>query len=147
METATLDRWFARVAETYPGETGRFLSGEPDRFRNPAGHLLRENLAVLLREILGGMDPASTKPALAAVVRLRAVQELTATQAVGFIFTLRTIMDETMPGLDRELISRRIDQLALMAFEEYVGCRERISEIRINEGRRAMAVSLSRARS
>ncbi len=149
METATLDRWFARVVETYPGETSRFLSGETDRFRNPAGHLLRENLAVLLRELLGEMDPACTKPALEAVVRLRAVQDLTATQAVGFIFALRPIVGEVMPELDKELVSRRIDQLALMAFEQYVSCRERIAAIRLDESRRAMAVpaALSRARS
>ena len=149
MEKAILDKWFARAVEAYPGETVRFLVTEKDQFRNPVGHILRENLAVLLRELLGEMDPSCTRPALEAVVRVRAVQDLTATQAVGFIFMVRPIVHELKPELDAALLNRKIDQLALMSFEEYVRCREQLFEIRVNESRRALAVpaSLARARS
>jgi len=148
-EEAILGQWFARAVESFSGETVRFLATERDQFRNPVGYTLRENLAVLLGELLGGMDPCRTKPALEAIVRVRAVQDLTATQAAGFIFLLRPIVGELLPELDAALINRRIDQMALLAFEEYVRCREQLAEIRENEKRRAMAIpaALSRARS
>lgn len=148
-EDAILDQWFCRAVESYPGETVRFLSTETDRFRNPVGRILRENLAILLRELLGGMNPAATKPALEAVIRLRAVQDVTAAQAVGFIFSVRPFVRQVIPEHDRESLDGKVDQLALLAFEEYVRCRELLSEIRLNEGRRAMAVpaALARARS
>ena len=148
-EEAILEKWFARTVEAYPGETVRFLVTETDQFRNPVGRSLRENLAVLLRELLGEMDPSCTRPALEAVVRVRAVQDLTASQAVGFIFLVRPILRELKPELDAALLNRKIDQLALMSFEEYVRCREQLSDIRVNESRRALAVpaALARARS
>ena len=52
-----LDRWFASALECYSAETIRFLGVEKDPFRNPVGHTLRENLAVLLEQLLGGMEP------------------------------------------------------------------------------------------
>jgi hypothetical protein len=148
-EAAILGQWFARAVESFSGETVRFLATEKDQFRNPVGYSLKENLAVLLRELLGEMDPSRTRPALEAVVRVRAVQDLTATQAAGFVFLLRPIVGELLPKLDTALINTKIDQLALMAFEEYVRCREQLAEIRENEKRRAMAIpaALSRVRS
>jgi hypothetical protein len=35
---------------------------------------------------------------------------------------------------------RRIDELALMAFDQYVKCREDLALIRINEARRAISI-------
>lgn len=139
-EEATLEKWFAHTAEVHAGEPVRFLGAETDKFSNPVGYTLKKNLAVLLQELLGEMDSSRTKPALEAIIRIRAIQDLTATQAAGFVFFLRPIVCEHMPKLDMHGLNRKIDQLALMAFEEYVRCREQLSEIRLNESRRAMAV-------
>jgi hypothetical protein len=148
-EEAILEKWFARTVETCSGETVQFLATEKDQFRNPVGFALRGNLLILLREVLGKMDSTCTKPALEAIVRVRAVQDLTATQATGFIFLLRPIMRGLMPEFDVVLLECKIDQLALLAFEEYVHCREQLAEIRLNESRRALAVpaAMSRVRS
>jgi hypothetical protein len=148
-EETILDQWFARAVESYPRETAQFLAEEQDQFRNPVGHALRENLAILLRELLGEMEQALMAPALEAIVRLRAVQALSATEAIGFVFLLRPIVDELLPKTAAALLNRRIDRLTLMACEEYVRCREQIAEIRLNESRRAMAVpaAMARARS
>jgi hypothetical protein len=147
-EEELLEKWFARTIESYSGETLRFLTSEKDQFRNPVGFTLRENLAVLLQEILGAMDAARVNSALQAIIRLRAVQNLTVAQGVGFVFLLRPLVDESATGLESALINTRIDHLALIAFEEYMRCREHLSEIRLNESRREMAVpaALQRAR-
>jgi len=134
---AILERWFAQAVEAYGEPSVQFLGGEKDRFRNPVGHSLRENLAILVRELLGSMDAAKIQAALAEVIRLRAVQDLPVSQAAGFLFLLRPIVREAMPEADWLPLDGRIDQLALLAFEEYLRCRERLAEIRLNEGRRA----------
>jgi hypothetical protein len=143
-----LEQWFGRSLESYPGATLQFIASEKDQFRNPVGFALRENLATLVQEVLGDMDSSKTNSALQEIVRVRAVQNLTAIQAVEFIFFLRAIVHEQIPEFDRVLLDTRIDMLALMTFDEYVRCREHLSEIRLNESRRAMAVpaALQRAR-
>ncbi len=143
METI-LDRWLARALECYSEETVRFLSAEKDSFRNPVGHTLRENLAILLDQVLGGMEADAAKASMADILRIRAVQELTPSQAVEFVFQLRPLLRELSPQAKNEALDARIDQLALWAFEEYTRCRERIADLRISESRRGMAVAARR---
>lgn len=145
---AILDRWFAAVAAVYPGETVSFIATEQDRFRNPVGTVLRESLHCILEELLGKMDHVRLQPALEAIVRVRAVQSLTVSQAVGFVFPLRGIVMETLSGNAADTMTARIDQLALLAFEEYARCRERLLEVRLNERVRGAAVptALAQAR-
>ena len=138
METL-LDRWLACALECYSEETVRFLGAEKDSFRNPVGHTLRENLAILAEQVLGRMEADATKASLANILRIRAVQELTPGQAVKFVFQLRPLLRELSPQPNSEVFDARIDQLALWAFEEYTRCRERIADLRISESRRGMA--------
>ena len=138
METL-LDRWLARALECYSEETVRFLGAEKDSFRNPVGHTLRENLAILLDQLLGGLEADAARASLANVLRIRAVQDLTPSQAVEFVFQLRPLLRELSPQANSEVLNARIDQLALWAFEEYTRCRERIADLRLSESRRGMA--------
>jgi hypothetical protein len=36
-KNAVFDKWFARVIDTYPAETARFLRSQKDAFSNPVG--------------------------------------------------------------------------------------------------------------
>lgn len=137
-EQAILEQWFEQTIGTYSTESTGFLATTKDQFRNPVGHTLRENLTILLRQLLGDMDLALMQSALESIIRIRAVQDLTASQAAGFVFLLRPILREGMPENEAVLLNSRTDQLALMAFEEYVRCRERLADIRVRESRRAM---------
>jgi RsbT co-antagonist protein rsbRD N-terminal domain len=139
-----LDRWFARAVECHSAETIRLLGAEKDPFRNPVGHTLRQNLAVLLEQLLGEMEPEPAQAALANIVQIRAVQDMTASQAVQFVFQLRPILRQFPTEANPEVLDHRIDQLALWAFEEYVRCRERLADIRISESRRGMGVAAAR---
>jgi hypothetical protein len=133
-----LDRWLERTLECHSEETVRFLGAEKDPFRNPVGHTLRENLSVLLEQVLGEMKPEPVQAALQNIIRIRAVQDLTPSQAVQFIFQLRPILRELHASVNYEVLDDRIDQLGLRAFEEYSRCRERIADLRISESRRGM---------
>lgn len=132
-----LEQWFAQAIESYPRLTAQFLAAERDAFRNPVGHTLRESMAVLLQELLGDMKASRISSALDGIVRIRAVQDFTPSQAVGFIFLLRSIVLGAGPPRPA-MVEARIDQLALMAFDHYMECREQIARVRANEAKRKM---------
>ena len=152
-DKAILEQWLARALESYSAETAHFLATEKDPFRNPVGQTLRANLAVLLEEVLGDgsaaapvMDSARVRSALENIARIRAVQDATASEAVGFVFLLRPIVRQRIPEHDPALLHERIDRLALMAVEEYVRCRELLAELRVQESQRALHVPSAMAR-
>lgn len=134
---AVAERWIERTLASYPAGAVHGLLGERDPFRNPAGRAIREGLTVLARELLGGMDEEVMARALDAVVRLRAVQGFRPSEALGFVFDLRAIMTETAGAETAgELppdLGGRIDRLALMAFDQYMACREQIAGLREKE--------------
>lgn len=130
----------------YSGETVHFYTAEQDQFRNPVGSSIRENLAVLLKELLGNMDACRIKEAVSAIVRIRAVQNLTRAEAAGFFLPLRSIISGFLTGRELPVIDQRIDVLNLIAYDEYEHCREQLSSIRLNERRRAVAVPAAMAR-
>lgn len=145
-----LDRWLDLVIASYPAESAAFLRGEKDRFRNPVGATLARELAVLLEALLGGNDDAA-RQAIAAVVRLRAVQQLTPAAAVSFVpLFKRAVSDEL--GADwgsraAELLQlfARVDELTLQAVNELVECREQVFRLRAREARSQVYSLLQRA--
>lgn len=134
-----VEHWFAQTLESYPHLASRFLASEKDRFRNPVGHALRSGMAILLQELLGDMNAANIAPALDMIVRMRVVQDFTPSEAVGFVFLVRSILLGSNPPRPA-MIEARIDQLALMAFDQYMKCREQIAEVRAGEAGRRMRV-------
>ena len=128
------EAWFLRVAAGYPAEMAQFLRAQPDPFRNPVGAAFRQALPVLVRQVLGE-DPGAEEvsKALDSVLRIRAVQDLNARQAVGFVFLLREVLGERGAAAE---VQERIDDLALAAFEIYAKCREQIAQIRARESAR-----------
>ena len=142
VDEAIAERWVERTLSSYPAQALPFLSGEQDPFRNPVGHTLRKNLATLAHELLGSMDKNRIAEALDALVRMRAVQNFSPADAVRFVFGLRAVIQETS-GAVSESLQRRIDELALMAFDRYMSCREQIFELRVNELRCRMRYAVS----
>jgi hypothetical protein len=131
-ERAILEQWVARTIESYPEEAVPFLTGNKDPFRNPVGHTLRESLALLWRELLGEMDKSAIFSALDAIIRLRAVQNFTPSDAVRFVFELKPLA-RNIRLAGGEPLDDRIDELALLAFDQYMKCREQVAELRAKE--------------
>jgi RsbT co-antagonist protein rsbRD N-terminal domain len=132
-----VEQWFAQTLESYPQLTARFLATEKDPFRNPVGHALRDGMMVLVQELLGGMDREQVTRALDEIMHIRVVQDFTPSQAVGFVFLVRAILLGTNPPRPA-MVGARVDQLALMAFDQYMKCREHIAQVRVNEAGRNM---------
>ncbi len=140
MRDVVLKAWLEQTLASYPSQTAGFLRDVQDRFRNPVGNTLKEGLATLLDEVLGEMDSAKIRPALESMVRLRAVQDFAPAQAIAFIFALRQILSDNFTESSSTLWHRRIDELALLAFDLYMKCREEIYEIKARERQREMYV-------
>jgi RsbT co-antagonist protein rsbRD N-terminal domain len=130
-------RWAELVFATYPAQSAPFLSREKDRFRNPLGATIREELAAIVDVLLDGGGAEAVAGPLDAIVRVRAVQEFSPAEALGFVFQLKQAVAELAgrDGTAAELLElhARIDELALQAFAVYVGCRERVFELRARE--------------
>jgi hypothetical protein len=139
---AIVKRWLERMLQTYPESTTGFLARERDPFRNPIGHTLKEGLAALFDGLIQPTDAASLAPVLDSIVRIRAVQDFTASQAVSFPFLLKQIIraefapDALRYSDELAALEARIDELALIGFDLYVKCREQVFEIKANEAKR-----------
>jgi hypothetical protein len=136
--------WLERTLQGYAKSTSRFLTEEQDRFLNPVGYAVKENLPVLYAALLLGRASDECGRALDAIIRVRAVQDFSASQAVSFIFYLKDVVRQELAGEGRidpggsalAAFETRIDALALLAFDLFVRCREQICEIKANDVRR-----------
>lgn len=146
METRQViaERWLARILRTYPGQSARFFEESRDQFQNPVGHTYREAAGILVDELLGNMDIARVTAALGRIIEIRAVQDVAPGEALAFLFDLKEILhNETskeLSGPRLDVYLRRIDDMALIGFEAYVKCRERVCEARVNEARRSVYI-------
>lgn len=145
--------WFEATLQTYAPDTARFYKGQKDPFANPVGHTSSENIPLLLDQLLHDFDPDAIKSYLDPIIRVRAVQDFTASQATAFILKLKEILrdclaDELQDASRlKELLAfeSRIDQLSLMAFDLYMNCREKIYEIAAHETRNQTFRAFKRA--
>ena len=136
-----LKRWLELILESYPPDAADFLLGEKDQFLNPVGYTISTEIEAIYQELLGDMDAERLSKSLDDIVKIRAVQEFSPSQAVDFVFLLKRAIHPELgdaaatPQLHRELLDleARIDRVALLAFDLYMGRRERIFEIRIRE--------------
>jgi RsbT co-antagonist protein rsbRD N-terminal domain len=136
------ERWMESIFRSYPAQSAQTMLHGQDPFRNPVGHAFLEGVPVLCDELFEAMDERRIVPALENIVRIRAVQDFSAREAVGFVFMLKKILrEQSCDGAEDEPeIADRIDRMALMAFDLYVRCREDIHEARMGEVRRKVGL-------
>jgi hypothetical protein len=150
---AILDRWKEMALEVYAEESARFIRNEKDRFNNPVGQAINSGLETLYDGLVGGRPAEEMEQALDGIVRIRAVQDLSPAEGVGFVFLLkkavREVAREALSGEDAltelSVLDSRIDNIALAAFGIYMRCRERIYEIRVTEIKNLTSKLLERA--
>jgi len=137
-------RWYDLILGTYAPETQKLWRKEKDRFANPVGYKFQTGMTGIIDLLLaddGTMEGAKYEPLLDEIVRVRAVQSFTPSQAVSFVYLLKKVMREMLwqdvveKNLFEELmiLESRVDVLGLMALDIYCKCREALYEIRINQ--------------
>jgi hypothetical protein len=137
-----LEKWFHLMINTYPAETAKFLKREKNPFANPVGRSIHEGISGIYDQVVGGIDHDALSPFLDRIIRVRAVQDLSPAQAVAFVFDLRSLVREEFENEIREnevtseelsLFDSTVDALALLSFNVYTECREKLFEIRVEE--------------
>lgn len=152
-KTALVARWVDSIVETYPPETAKFLKNKKDQFQNPVGHTIVAETKNLFDQVLEGVDREKATPFLDRIIRVRALQEFTPSQALSFVFSLKYIIREIVgpeidtEALDQELVDLEasLDFMALVAFDIYMSCREQVLDIRAKEVQQNAYLLLRRA--
>ena len=148
-EAAIVKKWFDTTIDTYPTDTSQFLRQQKDSFANPVGNTIRENLAALFQGLIRSANRDNLSRALDPIVRIRAVQDFTPSQAIGFIRFLKDAIRGQLasqlkdPSIAEAMLEfeSRIDTLSLLAFDVYMDCREKLYQIKSDqEQKRALKV-------
>ena len=134
-----LDKWLNSILDTYSPATAKYFRKQKDRFLNPVSYEFREGIGALYQSLIEDMEEEEILSSIDRIVRIRAVQDFTPAEAVGFIFLLKHAIKEVLEkelekkALWKELLAleERIDRLALLTFDIYLRCREQLYELRV----------------
>ncbi|MBW2602775.1 MAG: RsbRD N-terminal domain-containing protein [Deltaproteobacteria bacterium] len=140
-KTAIVKKWFTATIETYPSDTAKFLKSRKDPFANPVGRTIHQGLEALFNELLKETDHNVILSFLDPIIRIRAIQNFSPSQAISFIFFLKDVIRDNIKKEDFQaqlfseqlLFESKIDELGLIAFNVYMQCREKIYELKANE--------------
>jgi len=136
-----LEKWIKLILNGYQSEGARFFTENNDPFHNPVGTKTKSESELILSQILGEMDFSELGKSLDKIIKIRAIQEFSASEAVAFLFLLKNVIGEEIildeykdvHIIDVLDVYARIDKIMLLAFDIYMNNRERISQIKINE--------------
>lgn len=138
------DKWFNAVIRTYPEESARFFKDTRDPFANPVGAALKKGITDLFEVITADtFDRDAAHAALEPMVRVRAIQEFSPSQALGFITAIKPIMEKdseaaARSGAGAEKLSRmaeNADKALLTAFDIYMDCKKQVYGLRARQAR------------
>jgi hypothetical protein len=138
-KSAILEKWFNKILESYPADTTNFLKRQKRQFANPVGYTTEKGLEGIYDWLLQDKEFDAVAPFIDNIVRIRAIQDLSPSQALVFLFHLKSLVREQIvsqgqvsPEELREL-DNRIDALSLKSFDIYMKHRERVYELKANE--------------
>ena len=150
---AIVKDWFDLVAKSYAPDTAQFIKNNQDPFANPVGGNFSAGLEGLFDQLLAGLDRETVRPYLDQIIRIRAVQDFTPSEATAFIPALKTIIRN---HLKKDLSDSRtanallkfesnIDSLNLFAFDIYMECREKLFDLKANVEKTKIYAAFERA--
>ena len=152
-KAAIVKNWFDLTAQTYAPDTAKFIKSKTDPFANPVGGSILSGLDGLLDQLIHDMDPQIISSHLDPIIRIRAVQNFTPSQATAFILSLKKALRKHLTKELRDIrnikglleLESKIDQLSLMAFDLYMQCREKIYQLSANEMKNRTLKAFERA--
>jgi hypothetical protein len=137
---------------SYAPDTAMFFKMQKDSFANPVGTTANTVLKELFDAVLEKKDADTISTIVDPLIRIRAVQNFTPSQAVGFIFvlkqTIRDVLKNEMTDISLEdfySLENEIDKAALIGFNIFMACREKIYNLRTNEERNKIYKAFARA--
>lgn len=149
-----ITKWRNLIIGSYPADGQRFLKKEKNRFSNPVGQTISADVEILYDTLTTGEDSDKLSSSLDSIIRIRAIQDFKPSQAVGFMLQLKKLIraelamnrqDEAGLLNELEVLEDRIENAALLAFDIYSQCRQKIYEIRVHEVKNQVGKLLERA--
>jgi len=139
--------WFDQAVEIYPPDTAKFLKNKADRFANPVGYNFSAAMEAVLGYLISGDESDDVVGALDGLIKIKAVQDFSASQAVRFIFVLKKVLRKHAGNSYEELfgLEDKIDRVALLCFDLYMRSRDKIHELKASELRNMHYRLLERA--
>lgn len=137
-----LDLWFDRLLASYAPDTAKFFKRHGNTFDNPVGTTLHEGLGNVLQGMIEGRDSSDLASALLPMIKIRAIHDLAPSEAMRFVFELKSVVREIEERADASALGTldaMVDEMALQAFDVYNACREQVFEIRMDEIKRSTA--------
>ena len=140
-KSGIVKKWIHSVVITYDPETSIFLKKNTDRFANPVGSVISSQIETLFDALVNKAPRDEISASLDRLIRIRAVQDFSPSEAVGFVFSFKPIIrEELKKEIEKEPklkglaeLETRLDETALLAFDVYKACREKIHQIKRNE--------------
>ena len=147
------DKWADLILGTYPPETQAVWKSNRERFSNPVGHAIHTAATELIPLLLTWNDADAVALALTKLVKIRAVQDFSPSQALSFVFLFKKLLRQEFmkelaaQGALEELLAfeTRVDNLAVIAFDLYVAARDQVQSMRVEEVKRAHTNIVRRA--
>lgn len=138
-------KWFQATIDTYPSQTARILGKDSNRFDNPIGAVTHEAIEDIFNLIINDFDQEALEKMLDPVIRIRAVQAFSASDAVSFVFALKDIGENILDDSIIREFDKLVDKIALAAFNKFLKCREEIFLLKSTESKRRIHRAFERA--
>ncbi|RKY97478.1 MAG: hypothetical protein DRQ13_04635 [Ignavibacteriae bacterium] len=142
-KSSIVSKWIKLILDSYSIESSKFFNMEKNQFSNPVGNIISTNAASIFDEIIGNRDFERICMLLTDIIKMRAIQDFSPSEAVGIVFLLKKIIKEELSKeINQEKILDEItelefviDKTALIAFDLYMESREKVFQIRLNDAK------------
>ena len=151
-----IKKWQERIFLLYPADSKKFLTSETDQFANPVGFSIKEKTDNLFTVLIDEdeFNQEKVESILDEVIRIRAIQDFSPSQAVTFIYLLKDVItdelrnsSEPVKDMFPDVVSfyDKIDRAVLTAFDIYSKCREKLFEIKVESAKNQVSGLLRRS--
>jgi hypothetical protein len=135
-----LEKWEDSILHSFAPEAFHIFKKQKDQFANPVGHKVRTGLDELYDILCEPSNKEVVTPDLVQLIKMRAVQQVSASDAVSFIFKLKEIVRKELlkKGMTESYnewlaFDARIDAAALVIFDMFMASKEQIYKVRLSE--------------
>ncbi|MFH1810462.1 MAG: RsbRD N-terminal domain-containing protein [Pseudomonadota bacterium] len=144
--------WLDRLLQSFGGDAQGFFRRERNTFANPVGNTFARELRALVDALADNKPWTDLTHSLDEILRIRAVQDTSPAQAVGFVFVLKDVLREVLqvelvqPELQQELrdLDAQVDRMALLVFDLYSRHRDKVAQLRIDDVKRRVSNLIKR---
>ena len=146
-----LEKWLNRRLALFSKQKHSLIAAQMDQFQNPIRHEIFEGL----KAILDNFETKGEKftESLDQISRVLAIQDFPPSRAMSLFYELKEIIQERAKktGVSfghKEWVefNSRVEKMTLEAFDNYIGHRETIYQLKVDESKNKAFMLLKKAR-